>query len=291
MHRLLITFFLCAFALLAWTGEVYAIGCNEDCHRRCRVTVLGQRIVEPTCHIRCEAAKKLACAAGTPLPIPVPNPLGLITDPEREICRNTYLPFYRNFVQGVITYCANWPGRADHRSAIEDAKQLLIQADLFQAGEFNGVDIRWCPLRASGMVPAAERILLHPDLRSNRVRLAVVLAHEMVHIRQFRRWPNDGFECRYGRELALGRGQGRSNSLEREAYDFEPHAEAAIMRVLNARMSMPQPTPTLPQPFQGQELSHLCGHANGACTMWNQGPVGAPCWCQTPFGAVSGQIF
>ncbi|MBO6718845.1 MAG: hypothetical protein JJ913_12880 [Rhizobiaceae bacterium] len=210
------------------TPAANAISCDEDCHRRCRVCAFGVCVVEPSCHLNCEAAKKAACAAQTPLPIPLPPGPGDIADPAMLLCRDTYLPAYQAFTHSVIAFCANWEGRASDLDLIEWATEYLVELNLFDWAEFDGVNMRWCPLNGTGMVPAANRILLNPNLKSNPYEVAATLAHEMIHVRQFRRWPNDEFECRYGEQLVKGHGQGRANAIEDEAYAFEDEVRELI---------------------------------------------------------------
>lgn len=289
-------------------GAAWAITCNEDCHRRCRKCVFGACVVEPTCHLQCEAAKKAACAVRTTIPdIVLPPRPEDIADPRRLICHSSFLPAYETFVHGTAAYCANWEGRSNNMHLIQDAVALLQQAGLFGPAEFQGVDIRWCPLNANGMVPTAGKVLLNPRLQGDRLNLAVTLAHEMIHIRQFRRWPSGEFQCRYGEQLVQGRGQGPSNNVEREAYNFENPARDALLRVLNAATPgpgfppgpppgfPPVPPPGVPLPPQGgpipqppMAMSGRCITPAGVCFMMAPGPMGAPCWCPTPGGPLQG---
>ena len=212
-----------------------ATTCNEDCHGRCRQCIkydLGfikdeKCVIEPQCHLRCEAEKKIACAINTPVPqIPsLPsNPL----DP-RQWQQSCKAPF-EAFTHSTIAHCANWAGRADDMDLVVKAKRTLELIGIASPGELSNVDIRWCPLNGSGMVPEAGRILLNPNLKSDAFNLHATLAHELHHIRQHRRWGSDDFKCRYSGELIAGKGQGRANSVERDAYEYEDHAKAVLNR-------------------------------------------------------------
>ncbi len=207
--------------------------CDEDCHERCRQCIeydLGfikdeKCIIEPQCHLGCEAEKKLACAIETPIPqIPFTptNPL----NPRlwKQSCK---APF-EALTHSTIAYCANWTGRADDLDDISRAQRTLEIIGIAKPGELSGVDIRWCPLNGSGMVPESGRILLHPNLKKDLFNLHATLAHELQHIRQHRRWGSDEFKCRYSRELVAGRGQGRANSVEREAYEYEDQVKSIL---------------------------------------------------------------
>ena len=48
----------------------------------------------------------------------------------------------------------------------------------------------------------------------------------------------------------------------------------------------PSPYGMLPPAQTGQR----CASAAGVCFMGVRGPIGAPCFCQTPYGAAPGQV-
>ena len=155
------------------------------------------------------------------------------SDSGQAVCTTTYAPAFEAFTGNVIATCAAAGGGTDDLTLIAQAKGILVRAGLYQPGDFNGVDIRWCALsNATGMTPASNRIFLHPSLQGSPFDLATVLAHEMVHIKQFRRWGTLGFACRYGEQVAAGRGEGRANSVEAEAYQFQDRAAARIAHAL-----------------------------------------------------------
>ena len=211
-----------ACLILMFSSFAWATDCDTDCHDRCRQCLLGACVVEPTCHLQCEVEKKAACAINTPIPhIPSPSEI------PNNLATSCAAPF-EQFVHATIAYCANWGGRADDLYLIGEARDALVDAGYFDIGEFDGVDIRWCPINGSGMVPERNRVLLHPDLKSNPLDLAATLGHEMIHIRQYRHWGPDDFKCRYSGELISGKGQGRANYIEREAYEFEDEIRSAL---------------------------------------------------------------
>ena len=144
---------------------------------------------------------------------------------KKALCKLSTVPF-ATFTAGVRGVCAMDPSRMKARRLISDAKQILINRGLFSVSEFSGVKIRWCSAlkvggRSAGMAPSANLILLN----TNRMRdcpedLARLLAHEMIHIRQYRRWSTKGFQCRYSVQMVNGRGYGRRNKVEKEAYNY-----------------------------------------------------------------------
>lgn len=281
-------------AILALISPTLTIAttCNEDCHARCRSCIsydLGfakdeKCVIEPRCHLDCEAEKKTACAFSTPVPS-IPSPPTNPFDLPRQLNQACKVPF-ENFTHATIAYCANWQGRADDLFLVEDAKAYLVQLGLAQMSEFSGVDIRWCPLRGGGMAPEADRILLNPSLKNDRRQLVATLGHELQHMRQYRRWRSDDFKCRYSKELAAGKGQERANYVEREAYEFEDRVKEAWDQATS--VPSPRPPPVRPLPSR---LSQRCGTPFGACLMNGEFPVGNSCWCPSVRGPIGGAVF
>lgn len=291
-------YFVC-FAICTVSISVYATTCNEDCHARCRKCVsydLGfakdeKCVIEPTCHLQCEAEKKTACAIGTPIP-QIPSLPRDPVDIERQLKQTCKAPF-EAFTHSTIAYCANWSGRADDLFLIEQAKDQLYRLGFATQSDFAGVDIRWCPLNGSGMVPESGRVLLHPALKNDQRSLVSTLGHELHHLRQYRRWGGDDFKCRYSKEMAAGHGQERANYVEREAYEYEDQVKAAWDNALSFRgqppSSMAQPVHPIPAPYP--QLSPRCGTPMGACLMNGAGPIGASCWCPSWQGPIQGAVF
>lgn len=127
----------------------------------------------------------------------------------------------------VIGRCSNWDGRTEDQHLIQQAAQSLVNAGLFAPNEFQGVQIRWCPLSgAHGMAPDRGRIYLDTAAKNdNPINLAALLAHEMFHIRQYRAMGTDKFKCEYSRKYVECSGcQDDRHSMERDAYAFESAA-------------------------------------------------------------------
>jgi hypothetical protein len=251
-----------------------ATSCNEDCHDRCRRCALGVCAIEPVCHAQCEIEKKAACAIQTPVPhIPGPSDIDP-TDPGKSLRTQCKIPF-ENYVNATIAACANWAGRDDDLEQIQWAKNVLIGTNLIGANEFNGVDIRWCPLggMASGMTPAKDRVLLNPNLKGNTAEIAITLGHEMTHIRQYRRWDTDDFECRYSQQL-VSNGTGRGNSVENEAYAFQDQITPIIQQAFQT-----QQQPPMPAQFQ---MSNRCATPYGICQLMQATRIGSGCFCNGP---------
>jgi hypothetical protein len=131
-----------------------------------------------------------------------------------------------------VQHCA-WGASSDHgHSSL--LISLLVRTGVFRASEFDGVRILWCPLggRTSGTAVNAGLVYLDSSTRSLRAaQAAALLAHEMVHVRQYRRFGSDGFlsAYRHGRvrcRCCMGAG----HWMEREAFAVEARVRRALRR-------------------------------------------------------------
>ena len=107
---------------------------------------------------------------------------------------------------------------------LDEARAKLIDAGFYRAADFDRIDIRWCPLtNALGFTRDAEHIVLASGLALGSADLvAEVLAHEMVHVRQFRERGADAFRCDYVNAFIACAGcQDRGHALEAEAYTLQ----------------------------------------------------------------------
>jgi hypothetical protein len=122
---------------------------------------------------------------------------------------------------------------------INEAKGVLIRTGLFAPNEFDGVQIRWCSLSGStkGVAADAGVICLSDGMlnSADHFGTAVVLAHEMTHIRQYRRMGTDNFKCAYSQQY-LQYGSSYGNSLEKEAYDFQNNTGQPVLMNLWLQM-------------------------------------------------------
>lgn len=85
-----------------------------------------------------------------------------------------------------------------------------------------------CVLVAAHITPTSSEILLHSNIKRypfDDIRVASTLAHEMVHIQQFRRMGSGNFKCTYAQQYIECAGcQNERHPLEREALQFEAFA-------------------------------------------------------------------
>lgn len=260
------------WCLLLPTGTALAESCDTNCHDQCRVKTDFPPVnfVEPTCHAKCEIAKKAACAMGQSIPtIPI-TPREQVEVFGDAACGSIYY----GIVNSVIAQCSNWNGRLDGQNRIEEAKGLLVGTGLFAAQEFNGVQIRFCPLQnAQGIAPEGGRIYLNTGMmNASLADLASLLGHEMVHIRQHRGSRAGAFACDYSRQFTeCGGCQDDRHPMEHSAYQWE--------RENRSRLAMS----FTPPPAQ------ICVYGPGQfCPMGMAIPSGSQCTCATPMGFFSG---
>jgi hypothetical protein len=246
-------YFLGLAALAMLCSVASAEDCNTSCGDQCRVKipppktcVLGQCIqvgggvsyIDPNCNSKCETFKKAACIIGRPLPTIPLTPREVVEKIGTTTCT---LPFHVT-TQAISSTCgfSRRPTGAEV-SLIEQAKSILITGGFFGPDEFNGVSVYWCdlPLETAGIVPDRDLVYLHSSLRTlSPAFLAPLLAHEMTHVRQYRKLGSDMFKCDYVRQYAecltnnVGQGvncQDRNHhSMEHEAYEFQDYVGQQI---------------------------------------------------------------
>lgn len=269
-----LTFILLFYLSMNLSFSSLAESCDTNCHDQCGICLFGGCIVEPTCHAKCEVAKKAACVIGSPLPTIPTTPIEQGKVGAEAVCGSVYF----GITQPVVAACSNFDNRLEGQLQIDSAKQVLIHAGLFQPNEFDGVQIRSCPnFSGEGIAPEAGRIYLQPrNVFGDLGRLSHLLAHEMTHIRQHRARGLSRFACDYSREYTgCGGCQDRRNGLEREAMDFADTNWSRIAASLNP----PRPRASIcfinPYPY-------------GQCPLGVSLSVGDSCYCPTPFGPLWG---
>lgn len=199
-----------------------------------------------------------------------------IRDPITAACT---VPF-EVISKSVNAACSNWDHRLENQDMIQKAVEVLVQNNIIPAYEFEGVQIRWCPLpyipnldiNTEGITPDNGRIYLDTGYRNNSlIDQAVLIAHEMTHIRQFRNLGTTDFKCEYSLDLIkCGGCQDENHALEREAYDFAESARQQLANVGNFYHFLPPVSSTASNQttlyFSGKPYSFFEGY-------YNAGPV------------------
>jgi hypothetical protein len=136
----------------------------------------------------------------------------------------------RAVAAAMKAYCARAEPVPGAEATLERAVLRLLGAGLAERAEFEGVALAFCPLPgAVGMAPAPDAIFLDPALLDRPREIAAILAHELEHIRQFRRMQEGAFECSYARHFIACDGcQDEGHPLEAEADAAEARARRAL---------------------------------------------------------------
>lgn len=259
MQRALIVLFFVAFLTPAFAQD-----CNQRCCKTIRITKWDKNHV-------CDAPCKFACEAGKEFNVDfhVPSVVNNVIEGLNHSCAfafkviNTY----------VIVTQPMYPAGSER--LLEQAKAILIQIGAVHTNEFDNVSIRWGKLRGSGQAPDRNTVFLSEAFlhTNNLVSTTLTLAHEMVHIRQYRRINTDEFKCRYSRDFVRCNGcQDRNHPLEREAYDFE----ASVAQAVNFAA------------IQHAGRATACYTPVFTCSFSFPSSVGTPCTCQHPGGPSTG---
>jgi hypothetical protein len=163
---------------------------------------------------------------------------------EEELTRLARLPQMQMCLQAfdavvlpVRMNCSKLVSQSSRESRLEsvmiqDALQTLLSASVITQADIQGVNISWCQgdFAGSGIAPSANEIVLNKKLKESPIAVATTLAHEIMHVRQYRRArTQEDFKCDYAvKFIACGGCQDKQHSLEREAIDFEERAARAL---------------------------------------------------------------
>ena len=143
---------------------------------------------------------------------------------KKAICKASVGPFL-GYVKTANTICKFDKNKFASRKLIRDTKNLLVRRGYFTKPFVDSVSYRFCrviSIGAAGMAPASNVVLFADKYRFRKpCNFAWLMAHELKHIEQYRRWGTGGFACRYSGQLVRGRGFKWRNYVEREAYEFD----------------------------------------------------------------------
>lgn len=168
-----------------------------------------------------------------------------------------------------------------YTDVLDQATYILVHSGLFKSDEFVNVTIRWGRLLwADGHAPDRNYVVIHEKYR-DRKRLPEAtsqLAHEMVHVRQYRYLGSDRFKCEYSRRWVRNL-ENESNSLEREAYNFQRHEANPRIAAFIGQGGVDQTIK--PAPIEPGNL-YVC--VTPGVTCWYRSPSllssGSPCSCR-----------
>jgi hypothetical protein len=156
-----------------------------------------------------------------------------------KVACNAYQSIMAFLMKAIDIACETDPKKLDRRDLIGDAKEMLDEHDIFALGDLDGVIFHFCNFdaannewleRATGLTVSSDKVIFEYNYLNASVEdLAILMAHEMVHIKQYRRWGSQGYFCRYMKEIDDGKGFGPENYIEKEAYDLE-YVTASIIK-------------------------------------------------------------
>lgn len=128
---------------------------------------------------------------------------------------------------------ASAPGPdAEAAARLAEARARLLETGAFAPSDFDDLNVHWCRLAAgTGMVTSPRQLFLSESISGMSADgVAEILAHELVHVRQFRALGARGFKCDYVRGyVACGGCQDRRHPLEREAYEVQDDVRARLL--------------------------------------------------------------
>ena len=175
------------------------------------------------------AATAYAAAGDAVRPEPSPPALGA----ERFDCADAF-----DLVAMTVMFrCANYRAPASAVARIDAAVARLRGLEEDGTAAPHSVRIAFCPLGSgTGIVPMPGQLYLDDGLIAlSTDGLAEIIAHELVHLRQFAELGPRGFKCEYVRAMfACGGCQDRRHRLEREAYAEQDRIRERLLRTAGA---------------------------------------------------------
>jgi hypothetical protein len=271
---------LLLIVLFVGTAAASCPDCNKRCCSTIRITPLDKNsFCDPQCKVSCEAVREI-CRRGGPK---LPHWPSVIKNVERQLNVSCAAAF-QVINQAVIAHQGTY-GAGSERM-LNHAKQILIDLRLFSESEFENVTIRWARLIGEGQTPDRNTVLISENYQNDLFSTTSILAHEMIHVRQYRRLTTDEFKCRYSRLFLRCIGcQDNRHDLEAEAYAFNEQTNQMIAdHIVNARNLAAYIR------SQGKVVGSYCATPNINCRYILPVPVGEPCQCNTAQGTFNGQF-
>lgn len=157
----------------------------------------------------------------------------LICKGYRGFCR-TVAGATRTVVKQVNNACDGDSLNSQGQEIIQNANDLLVDRNIFEEEFVDSVNVVFCGalsnFNAGGLTPGPDWVWLDDAwLTADLSDVAMVLAHEYTHNKQYRRLGNWKFQCEYGEEVLSEKGTGRRNWIEREAYNFVDSVTTCIV--------------------------------------------------------------
>lgn len=151
--------------------------------------------------------------------------------PAFAVAKKICTPGFKQYVASVKNACVYGHSSVGD-SRISTAIDFLVNKGIYTREEFDGVQFIKCGYINEftfGMVPATNVVLLATKNDFNDgTALTSLIAHEMVHINQIRRWGFGKFSAEYCSQVTTKFSFERGNRVEDEAYNFEDQIQSII---------------------------------------------------------------
>lgn len=170
--------------------------------------------------------RPVCAAADLPLRVSAPDDDQQQKKPRRGKLR-CGVPVGKNF-DGMVSSCR--AGGGSSPKLTDTAIARLVETGLFERAEFAGVRIRFCSTRrARGFAPDQRSIFLALHIAKDPFEVAALIAHEMVHIRQYRRIGDEEMRCAYAKaSFSCNDCSSATHALEAPAYAMERRAREKL---------------------------------------------------------------
>lgn len=149
---------------------------------------------------------------------------------------NVVAGFAENVVKQIENVCVDDAIGLENRDMIAAANDLLVERGIYTQEELEGVDVRFCSklkngvpgLTLLGFTPSADLIWLDVSwLNADAAEFAILMAHEYVHIQQWREYDDKFILCEYA-ENTLSGVPAEEIWIEVEAYGFQENVTDCI---------------------------------------------------------------
>jgi hypothetical protein len=135
---------------------------------------------------------------------------------------------FESVIAAVKTSCNKMASQANMERdnfIIQSAIGRLISVGVTTGNEISGVSVKWCQgdFNGDGITPGPNEVILNRSLIAKEIDdVALTLAHELHHLRQFRSMGAGPFKCNYAKHYIQCSGcQDERHPMEKEAYQYE----------------------------------------------------------------------
>lgn len=161
-----------------------------------------------------------------------------------EFARNPFslacTTIFENVIAAVKLSCnkaASQENKERNDLIIQRAIGRLTALGITNGNELSGVSINWCQgdFNGYGITPGPNEVILNRALIGKDIDdVALTLAHELHHLRQFKSMGAGPFKCNYAKHYVQCSGcQDGRHPMERDAYQFESQVSKILAESAN----------------------------------------------------------